>query len=227
METTWGGSSLPGNLPVLVSVGSTEAMQALKEQKSSCEGTPSRCSQPQETPGGRELRRHPKRVNQGTKSKGKAEEVHPLHWWQPSTLQQDADPPFIWPGGAHLAASSAPRPAQDLQPSPELRQVLPAGMSCCSRGRDEASLPSTSAPHPGAGRGRGRDAHVFAIKQQQHFQGWVHKAQGSTAANSTVRSAFSIQPSLAAKSCWLGLMGSLAFLPSVGGFKKLSSSAGS
>lgn len=31
METTWGGSSLPGNLPVLVTMGSTEAMQALQE----------------------------------------------------------------------------------------------------------------------------------------------------------------------------------------------------
>lgn len=75
--TRWGGSTLPGSLPVLVAVGSSEAMQALKEQTSSCEETPSRCSQPQETPGGWELRRHLKWVNQGTKCKGKAEELHP------------------------------------------------------------------------------------------------------------------------------------------------------
>jgi len=68
---------------------------------------------------------------------------------------------------------------------------------------------------------------MFVIKQQPRFQGWTSKAQGSRAANSIVRSVFSIQPSLAARACWLGLMGSLAFLLSVGGFKKLSSSAGS
>lgn len=54
---------------------------------------------------------------------------------------------------------------------------------------------------------------MFAIKQQQQFQGWLHKAQGSRAASSAVRSAFRLQPSLAAKCCLAGSNGFLGVPP--------------